>query len=127
MVKILIVEDEVLIRLGYESQLRALGWEYTSCASAEAALDAYQQTFYPLILTDMGLPGMDGIEFCRCIRALSHGVNSIIVMISASNTPENIRAAMDAGADEFLSKPLNLTWLQACIAAFAQKRSIFGF
>jgi len=71
--KILIVEDEPSSRLLLEKQLSLWGHEVIGCADAEIALEMYQQTFYPLIITDLGLPGMDGLELCRRIRTFPHG------------------------------------------------------
>jgi len=57
--KALIVEDDPLQLLEREHQIRSLGLECTSCTNATAALEAYRQTFYPLIVQDLGLPDMD--------------------------------------------------------------------
>jgi CheY-like chemotaxis protein len=60
--KALIVEDCPIQRLAREYQLQELGIEYTSCSDATTALEAYHQTFYPLILMDLRLPDMHGVE-----------------------------------------------------------------
>lgn len=103
--KALIIEDEPIQRLEREFQMRSLGFEYTSCSDATTALQAYQKSFYPLIVTDRGLPDMDGLELCRHIRALPEGEKSIILMISGSDETQEIQEAIAAGADDFLRKP----------------------
>lgn len=110
--KILLVEDNTLSRLVLEEQLHSLNCEVSACPNAEAALEAYKQTFYPLILLDLGLPGMDGFEFSRHIRALPQGDRSMILVITAWDQPEDIQAALDAGADDYLIKPVNIEQLQ---------------
>ena len=55
----------------------------TACPNAETALKTYQQAFYPLIVVDLGLPGIDDLEFYRRIRALPHGVRSMILVITS--------------------------------------------
>ena len=105
--KTLIIEDDPLQCLWYESQLHALGYDCTCCSDATAALRACHQIFFPLIITDLGLPDMDGLELCHRIREMPQGEKSIILVISGRGTPKDIRAAMEAGADEYLIKPVS--------------------
>jgi len=107
MKKVLIIEDNSLIRLWYKRRFRSLGWAFTPCQDAATALAACQHTCYPLILCDVELPDMDGLELCRRIRSLPHGANSIILLVGTGSTPENIRAAIEAGANGYLAKPLS--------------------
>jgi len=110
--KTLIVEDERSSRLFFEKLVRFYGHEVTACTNAEAALEAYQQTFYPLIILDLGLPGMDGFEFCRRIRSLPQEERSIILVITVYDRPEDLQTALDAGADDYLIKPVSSEQLQ---------------
>jgi PAS domain S-box-containing protein len=110
--KTLIVEDEPSSRLFFEKFIRFHGHEVTACADAKAALEAYQQTFYPLIILDLGLPGMDGFEFCRRIRSLPKEERSMILVITVYDRPEDLQAALDAGADDYLIKPVRSEQLQ---------------
>ncbi len=119
--KALIVEDEPLIRLTYEEYVESLGFDCTACMDATTALNAYRQTFYPLIVQDLEFPDVDGLEFCRHIRALPRGSQSIILVVSARDAPEDIRAAMEAGADDFLSKPVNSERFNGRIKLLAQQ------
>jgi CheY-like chemotaxis protein len=120
--KTLIVEDEFLNRLYHECQVQSLGFDLTSCADAETALEAYRRTFYPLILTDVGLPDMNGIELCRSIRALPHGEQSVILVISGSIASEDVQAAYAAGANEFLSKPVPPELLRERLAVYQEQQ-----
>jgi len=105
--KTLLVEDELSSQLFLEEQISLYGHEVTLCADAETALEAYQQSFYPLIVSDLGLPGMDGLEFCRQIRSLPQGDRSMILVITARDTPEDLQAVLNAGADDYLTKPVS--------------------
>ena len=109
--KTLIVEDNSEERLLLEEQLRALGHEATACATAEEALAGCQQAAHALYILDVGLPGMDGIELCRRIRALPRGGLAMILMLTGQHRAETIRQALEAGADDYLSKPVNLETL----------------
>lgn len=110
--QILLVEDEPIIQQLYEKQLRSLGHDVVACANAESALAFYQQTFQPLVIIDLGLPGMDGLELCRCIRSLPQGERSIILILTGSDVPGDLQAALDAGADDYLTKPVSVEMLQ---------------
>lgn len=103
---VLLVEDDPLNRLYYEISLQAHGVEYTSCGDGETALTAYRRTFYPLVVQDLDLPDMDGIELCRRLRSLPNGDQSIIIVISGRDSLRDQQASLAAGANEFLSKPV---------------------
>ena len=104
--KTLIVEDDATTRQAIEQQLQALGHEVTTCADAETALEACHQTFYSLIILDLDLPGMDSFDLCRRIRALPQEDRSMILVITAYDRPGDIQAALDAGMDDYLIKPI---------------------
>ncbi len=105
--KVLIVEDELTFQVFLGERLRFCGHDVTLCADAETAWDICQQTFYPLIISDLGLPGMDGLEFCRRIRTLPQGDQCVILVITARDAPEDLQAVLDAGADDYLLKPVS--------------------
>jgi PAS domain S-box-containing protein len=109
---ILLVEDGVVVRAYLEKHLCDLGYEVTCCADAETALDAYQQAFYPVIILDLRLPGMDGFEFCRRIQPLPQRERSMILVITADEDLETLQKALDVGIDDYLIKPVNIDQLQ---------------
>jgi signal transduction histidine kinase len=127
--KTLVVDDEPLSLMLFEEQIRTYGHEVTPCENAITALEAYHKTFYPLIVLDLGLPGMDGLELCRRIRSLPQGDQSIILVVTARDTPEDLQAVLDAGADDYLIKPVSqkhlnirLTILERQIQLLVQRR-----
>ena len=119
--KVLIVEDNPETRMLFANQIRSFGCEVTSCENAETALVAYRQTFYQLIILDLGLPGMNGFEFCRRIRALPGRDRSMILVITAYDTTKDLQAALEAGADDYLIKPVNFDLLKMRITISEQQ------
>ncbi len=112
---ILLVENDPLQRLACEHQIRSLGFGCTSCPDAKTALEACHQTIYPLIVQDLELPDMDGLELCRRIRALAHEENSMILALSGRDSSKNTLAAFEAGANDYLSKPVSPELLSSCV------------
>lgn len=103
----LVVEDDPAMRLLFESLLRARGHTVASYGEAEPALEAYEREHHPLVLLDWMLEGMDGLELCRRMRALPQGSTSVILLITARNQTEDLLSALEAGADDYLAKPLS--------------------
>ncbi len=107
----LVVEDDATTRTILETVLRGRGYAVTSVGDAESAWPHLQTADLALILLDWVLPGMDGVTLCRQFRELPHGDRSVIVMLTARDRPEDLRAVMDAGADDYLAKPLDIPQL----------------
>jgi PAS domain S-box-containing protein len=110
--KILVVEDNPITGRLFEKLIQALGYEVTTCANAEAALEIYQQTSYAMIVLDLGLPGMNGFEFSRRIRSLPQGEQTMILVITAYDEMKDLQAALEAGANDYLIKPVEMKLLQ---------------
>lgn len=104
---VLIVEDEAAQCRTRAEYVQSLGFSSTCRPNAITALEACTQTFYPIIITELGLSDMDGLEFCRRIRALSDdkGEDSMILVVSERSAPEDMLMAFTAGADDYLVKP----------------------
>jgi len=111
--KILLVEDNDSTRLTFEEHIQSLGYEVAACTDTETALETYQNTFYPLVILNLGLPGMDRVEFCCHIRALPQGDHSMILAVMAHDQQEYLKTALDAGVDDYLMKPVSMEQLQA--------------
>jgi sigma-B regulation protein RsbU (phosphoserine phosphatase) len=110
--KTLIVDDDASMLLLLTEILRGRGHDVTACADAENAWEAYQQEAYPLVVLDWLLPGMDGVQLCRRMRALPHGDRSVILMVTGRDQAEDLQAVLEAGADDYLAKPLNIDLLE---------------
>jgi sigma-B regulation protein RsbU (phosphoserine phosphatase) len=102
--KILLVDDDEIV-LEYLSQfIAAAGYDVVRATNGEAALTAMQQDFAQIVVLDIGMPGMDGLELCRAIRRQTYSGYVYIVLHTSRDTDEDILEGLDAGADDYLSK-----------------------
>jgi two-component system KDP operon response regulator KdpE len=112
--RILVVDDEPQIRRIMRTTLTGAGYEIDDAKTGEEALEKLR-TFRPdLVLLDINMPGMGGLAACRAIRSVA---NAAIVMLSVRNTEADKVEALDAGADDFVSKPFSTPELLARIRA----------
>lgn len=112
--RILVVDDDSQIRRVMRATLTARGYEVNDARSGEAALDRLREQAYDLVLLDMNMPGVDGLETCRAIRA---GSEVPIIMLTVRNTEQDKVDALDAGADDYITKPFGTPELLARIRA----------
>lgn len=112
--RILVVDDDSQIRRVMRATLTARGYEVNDAPSGEAALDRLREQAYDLVLLDMNMPGVDGLETCRAIRA---GSEVPIIMLTVRNTERDKVDALDAGADDYITKPFGTPELLARIRA----------
>lgn len=113
MANILIVDDEVKILRLLDLQLGQEGHSTSTAATAELGLRLLQQQPVDLILTDLRLPGMDGLEFLQAAKRLQPGVP--VVVMTAHGTVETAVEAMKAGASDYLLKPFGFEELRLVI------------
>jgi diguanylate cyclase (GGDEF)-like protein len=104
-VDILIIEDEATTRAVLSQMLAGRGHRIVQCTSAEQAIEQYRQNFFPLVMLDLGLPGMSGFEFCRWLRRQPDGDRPFILVGTASQQASDLRDILEAGADDYLAKP----------------------
>ena len=106
MEKILIVDDEkdILEFLGYN--LRAEGYEVFESKNGEDAISLAQEISPGLIILDVMMPGIDGIETCERMRSIPKLKDSLIVFLTARNEDFSQIAGLEAGADDYISKPI---------------------
>ncbi|MFI2415755.1 response regulator [Streptomyces sp. NPDC018947] len=115
---VLLIEDDVSVRDGMELVLRRHGYGVDTAATGEQALallDGKQGRRVELAVLDLMLPGMDGFEVCRRIRARSAVLP--IIMLTARGDDRDIVAGLEAGADDYVVKPVTASVLQARIRA----------
>jgi len=112
--RVLVVDDEPQIRRVLRSTLAARGYEVQDAASGEDALASLRQSRFDLVLLDVNMPGMGGLEACREIRA---GSAAAIIMLTVSDSEQDKVAALDAGADDYVTKPFGMPELLARIRA----------
>jgi len=111
-VKILAVEDDAVSRAVLRQALKRLGHETVEAADGESAWELLQHEPVRVIVSDWMMPRSDGLDLCRRIRArVGADYLYFILLTSRDATQENQTAAADAGVDDFLTKPLDLTEL----------------
>jgi len=112
--RILVVDDDPQIRRVMRVTLTGQSYEVDDAKSGDAALDKLRESRFDLVLLDMNMPGMDGLETCRAIRQQSE---IAIIMLTVRDSERDKVAALDAGADDYVTKPYNATELLARIRA----------
>jgi two-component system, OmpR family, KDP operon response regulator KdpE len=112
--RVLVVDDEAPIRRALEANLRARGYEVDLAATGEQALDLAARHHPDLVVLDLGLPGMDGLDVIGGLRGWS---TVPVVVLSARGTEPDKVAALDAGADDYVPKPFGMDELLARLRA----------
>jgi two-component system KDP operon response regulator KdpE len=112
--RILVVDDEPQIRRVLRATLTDQGYEVQDSRSGDDALIAMRESRFDLVLLDMNMPGMGGLETCRAIRASSEVA---IIMLTVHNLEKEKVAALDAGADDYVTKPFSTPELLARVRA----------
>jgi two-component system KDP operon response regulator KdpE len=112
--RILVVDDDPQIRRAMRTTLIARGYEVGDAGTGEEGLAQLRSGPYDLVLLDMNMPGMGGIEACHKIRS---GSEIAIIMLTVSNTEKDKVDALDAGADDYVTKPFSMPELLARIRA----------
>lgn len=122
--KILAVEDDPVALLALEAALRSLGHEVVPAADGESAWRAIGDRTLRVVVSDWGLPGIDGLDLCRHIRAHRDDYVCFLLLTQRSATDENLDAAFAAGVDDFLTKPVDVRELKLRLHVAAR---ILGF
>jgi two-component system KDP operon response regulator KdpE len=112
--KILVVDDDPQIRRVMKATLVGHSYEVIEARTGEDALEKLPHEMPSLVLLDMNMPGMGGLETCRAIRA---GSDIPVIILSVRNTEKDKVAALDAGADDYVTKPFGIEELLARIRA----------
>lgn len=105
--RILLAEDDPVARMLLTRQLKMAGYEVESVTDGAAALQKFNQRIYPLLVTDWEMPGLDGVSLCREIRAMQLDGYVYILLLTARDSKEHIIAGLEAGADDYLTKPVH--------------------
>ena len=114
--RVLITDDSASMRHVLSLWFLALGWDVHTAEDGQDALRVLDQTGPDLLVTDNAMPGMSGLELIAAVRE-QRAEGPQILMITADSTVETLTAAMDAGADEYLVKPVTLDRLEGTLGA----------
>jgi DNA-binding response OmpR family regulator len=116
--RILSVEDDERIRTAVKLALEDEGWVVEEAETGELALEAFARSPADVVLIDIMLPGIDGFEVCRSLRRAS---DVPIIMVTARADTHDVVAGLEAGADDYLSKPFAPKELSARIRALLRR------
>jgi len=123
-VSVLVVDDESPLRKALRGSLSAAGFTVEEARSGEEAVNAVQQTSFDVVLLDMNMPGIGGLEACRRIRDLRP--NAGIVMVTVRDAEDDKVSALEAGADDYVTKPFQLRELIARLRAVLRRTQLGG-
>jgi two-component system, OmpR family, KDP operon response regulator KdpE len=112
--RILVVDDETQISRVLKTTLNSQGYEVKTASNGEAGFDAISDWLPDLLITDLSMPGMSGIELCRAVRERS---NIPIIVLSVRGEEKTKIEALDAGADDYVTKPFSVNELLARVRA----------
>ena len=119
--KILIVDDEADIIELLEYNLVKEGFEVISASNGEEAIRALSKEKPNIVLLDIMMPKMDGIEACRRMRELPAGKNAVIIFLTARSEEYSEIAGLEAGADDYITKPIKPRLLLSRIQAVSRR------
>jgi CheY-like chemotaxis protein len=121
--RILVAEDYEVNQVLIEMIMQKLGYKHTLVTNGKDAVEAVQQNQFDLVLMDIQMPGMDGLEATKSIRAL--GIDQpVIVALTANATREDRETCFAAGMDDYISKPIQLDLLMQVLEKFATARRV---
>ncbi len=119
--KVLIADDDETIRALVGSVVTSLGYEPVTAADGAVAWALFQELRFPLAVVDIEMPGMDGFELCARIRGVDPTRETFILVLTGRDTHDDLGAVLDAGADDYMSKPATPNNLRARLV-IAQQR-----
>ncbi len=122
--KIMVVDDEAAFQKLIKSQLEKQNFEVSSCLKSEEALKMIEANSPNLVLMDLMMPTLDGISLIKQIRELPFRSYLPIVVVTAKNDPRDLIEALDAGADDYISKPFEFDELYARIKNMLRLKSL---
>ena len=123
-IHVLVVDDEASLRKVLRPTLAASGFLVMEACSGEEALDVLLQHAFDLVLLDVNMPGMGGLEGCRAIRALAPKIG--ILMVTVRDAEQDIVRALEAGADDYVTKPVRFRELVARMRAVLRRLDTVG-
>jgi DNA-binding response OmpR family regulator len=122
---VLVADDDAPSRTSLALRVHRLGHAIATAAGGVEAWEVFESTRPNLVVVDRNLPGIDGLDLCRLIRA-KVGDDCFIMIVAASDTDEDVQAALAAGADDYVAKPLTSSQFRAHAAIARRRLGITG-
>jgi DNA-binding response OmpR family regulator len=119
--RVLLVEDDPDLREMTAELLTGAGHEVVALGDGVEAWERLQAESFPLVVLDVGLPGLDGIELCRRLRRLPDGDAVMVLVVTARTAPADLQAVLDAGADDYLGKPFDPSLFEVRLAVMERR------
>lgn len=123
--KVLVVDDDPTTHQLIESFLQPDGYALEFSQTGDEALQRLETTTYELIICDAMMPGRDGFEVCRAVKAHPEWRYIPLVLITSLSASEDMVRGIEAGADEFLTKPIDRASLRTRVRAMLRVRKVF--
>ncbi|MFA6574808.1 MAG: response regulator [Nocardioides sp.] len=123
MARLLVVDDDDDIRELLSLALGIAGHDILTASDGPDALDVLSAEPVDLIVLDVSMPQMSGLEVARRVRSAPHEPEPLILMLSAMADPDDIAAGLEAGADSYATKPFNIPSLTRTVETLLQGRS----
>jgi diguanylate cyclase (GGDEF)-like protein len=115
--RILVVDDDPVSRHVLQAAMEQLGHQWTAAENGQAAWHCFNQDKPDVLITDLLMPEVDGLELCRRVRADTRAGYTHIILVTVLGDRQDVVRGMEAGADDYLIKPLQLFDLQARLIA----------
>lgn len=119
--KILVVDDEVLLVKGIKFNLESEGYTVDCCYDGETAVNMAREERYDLIILDLMMPKKDGLQACQEIRGFS---TVPVIMLTARSESADLLMGFESGADDYVTKPFDILELKARVRALLRRASI---
>jgi DNA-binding response OmpR family regulator len=119
--RVLFADDDAVSRALLAAVLTKVGHESRAASDGGEAWELFQSEPVPLVILDLSMPVLDGLEVCRRIRAHPAGRETFVLVVTARDAREDLTEVLDAGADDYVSKPSSPANLQARLA-IAERR-----
>ncbi len=112
--KVLLADDDPMMRLLLSQVLKVCGHTVIkACEDGQEAWEAWVEAPPPLMILDWQMPRLDGLEVCRMVRGAPHGDETFILVVTGRDRTEDLTEVLDAGADDYMSKPVTPDILRA--------------